>query len=385
MNNKISYDNKFLIFAILLLSCQISCLSLQKKEIKSDNQQFNDITGPVISVTKPEHNDIITDNLISIKANVYDGSGINKIIINDRETIPLPDLKSYPIHYKYELLPDEDNINIKAYDIYDNISICKIPLIIENDNNKNLIIDIWNMNENENTFSENIIFEGAVYDKTGIKDLLINNKSILNYPAQNIHFCEKIGLNTGLNTIQITAKNASNLTRTKVFKIFRQNNEITNCKKIYNLAISPVSFTNTEIINDNDSITKLITYKDFDNFFLVINNQTCFNVIERGELPSIREERHRSSHPAYISLDTMTALGKEIGANAILFIEVLQDLQNKQTICIILKLINVETNQVIASTIYIRKKNYISIENKEKLSIELIRRLIDNLVFHNIY
>jgi len=372
-----------LIFIVLLFCKLIACVPSQEQIIKDDNilTKSLDNFGPIISILKPVNGDSFPDYQLVIEGIVSDNSGVNKIVINKRETINTYNRTKYTLNHIFKLLPDEDYLLIEAWDKYENLTAEKITLRQWSGLITLPFIEVWNIEDNQKYSSQTILFEGMAYDKKGIKQLFINDKELLIKPANKVHFCQEILINQGLNTIKIVAKNISGLKSTKLVKIINNKPKNSDCgiRNHYNIFTTPVRNLSSKN-NRSDYIDSIISiYYDFDNYLNVINNNNCFSVIQTNELKQLKNDQLQSKKLCSLELNKILKIGHDDNVNFCLSVGIEKNSIIKSEITIILELFDIKNNKSICQIKYIRKTNDLKKEYKQKIANELIRRLIDNL------
>ena len=310
-----------------------------------------DRTGPVLSIDLHLHTTPIPENSISLQGYGFDASGLAKVAVNGQDFFCDGSQQQFLIDKKLFLLPEENNLEVRAKDRAGNVTIAKIALhrkVSEYFELSNLpdtqdrmppsIKLISDLEKERVTYFDRAFLEWNIRDNETVTSLQVNKKQILKNPGRNLYCSHLIGLNQGENTITIQCSDRSGNDSQKRIKIRREMLKDRTMGSRLRIAVIPFK---RETIGTDQGLSC--------GFEGLLYSAICtggrFSLVERENLQAVINERALSLRPLNAK-DTAIRIGQILNADCSLYGNVLE---RGNSVTISARLVDTETGEVLTA------------------------------------
>ncbi|MBF0565710.1 MAG: hypothetical protein HQK89_10740 [Nitrospirae bacterium] len=185
-------------------------------------------------------------------------------------------------------------------------------------------------------YEDKIVIEGIVSDDSKVSSIKVNKEEVLKKPGKMVSFSYIANLSPGVNTFTVEAIDGSGNKDTRTFKVNRKVQEIKSIVSRLSLALLPL-----ELKGDKSPASDVIYDQVVESFV----QDGRFNIVDRQRLSEVLKELKLSQSDL---ADPSTAIkaGKLAAAEAIL---IGSCVETKDSIEIIMRLIDTETSEILSS------------------------------------
>jgi YD repeat-containing protein len=214
-----------------------------------------DISGPTLQVSTLPDGATTKNATLNISGSVFDTGGVTNLIVNSGSVVI--DASGY-FSTSVMLQPGTNTMNITAVDSLGNMTVNNRTITLDALNSAAPALTVYNPSDNSKTSQMLSIVNGTINANTTV-EIKVNNGATQNASITGNAYSATVPLDSGLNTITITAKdltgNKSNIVRTVTYDNTIPSLAITNPNQ--DITTTQNSITISGTISDTTSSTIL--------------------------------------------------------------------------------------------------------------------------------
>jgi tetratricopeptide (TPR) repeat protein len=220
-------------------------------------------------------------------------------------------------------------------------------------------------------YSDSLYIEGSVFDRSSIKDILINGKSVLKRNGKKVFFNNLIKLKEGANSFFVEAIDFFGNKSEKKITVNRKIPKIRQLGSRMSISVLPFEKKGERSISGNAV---------YESFVSALVNQKRFRIIEREKLEEVLSEL-KLSKTGIADPDTASKIGKIVVAEAIMTGIIYE---RKNSLEVLTRLIDTDTgNIIVAKDVFDEDKGFFTVNKlgqglalKYKESLPLLEGIV---------